>query len=128
MLQVKTYIDKSPIQGIGLFAAEDIPKGTITWEYYPDLDIALEKEGFGVGRIEWEFIEKYAFYDKQLNKWILSADNDRFTNHSENPNTGPLKDGRMQALKDIKQGEEITSNYYEIDFDVNTKLVNTRDN
>ena len=128
MLLVRTYLDKSPIQGIGLFAAEDIPKGTITWEFYPDLDIALEKEGFGVGVVEWEFLEKYAFYDKQLNMWILSADNDRFTNHSDNPNTSPLPNGKMVAIKDIKKGEEITSNYYEIDFDVNTKLVNIRDN
>jgi len=128
MLLVRTYLDKSSIEGLGLFAAEDISKGTITWEFYPDLDIHLEKEGFAVGKVEWEFIEKYAFYDKQLEKWILSADNDRFTNHSENPNTGPLKDGRMEALRDIKAGEEITSNYYEIDYDVNTKLIKIKEN
>ena len=128
MLLVRTYLALSKIEGIGLFATDDIPKGTITWEYYPDLDIALEKEGFGVGEIEWEFIEKYAFYDKQLNMWILSADNDRFTNHSEKPNTAPLPNGKMVAIQDIKAGEEITSNYYEIDYDVNTKLIKIKEN
>lgn len=126
MLKVRTYLDKSNIHGIGLFAAEDIPKGTITWEFYPDVDIVLEE--FAFGAVEFEFVTKYAFQDKQLGKWILSADDDRFTNHSDNPNTGPLPDGRMVALRDIKKGEEITSKYYDIDYDWTTKLVKPKEN
>lgn len=125
MLQVRTYLDKSSNSGIGLFAAEDISKGTITWEFCEDIDVVLE--GFILNRIEFEFVTKYAFYDKQLNKWILSADNDRFTNHSDNPNTGPLPDGRMIALRDIKKEEEITSDYYAIDYDANLKFCKTNE-
>jgi len=122
MLQVKTYLDKSSIDGIGLFAAEDIPKGTITWKYVPDVDIELEESEHN--EVEYEFIRKYAFFDKQLNTWILSADNDRFTNHSDNPNTAPLPDGRMVAVCDIKKGEEITSDYFAIDCKANLKICN----
>jgi SET domain-containing protein len=125
MLQVRTYLDKSPISDIGLFAAEDIPKGTITWEFYEDIDVVLEE--FALNRIEFEFITKYSFYDKQLNKWILSADNDRFTNQSDNPNTAPLPDGKMIAVRDIKKGEEITSDYYAIDYDANLKFCKTQE-
>jgi len=126
VLQVRTYINKSKIEGLGLFAAEDISKGTITWEFNPDVDVILEE--FVLNKIEFEFVAKYAFQDKQLGKWILSADNDRFTNHSDNPNTGPLPDGKMVALCDIKKNEEITSNYYHIDYDWTTKLVRPKEN
>ncbi len=126
MLLVRTYLAPSSIDGLGLFAAEDIPKGTITWEFYPEIDIVLEE--FCLTKVQFEFVTKYAFQDKQLGKWILSADDDRFTNHSDNPNTGPLPDGRMVALRDIKRGEEITSNYYHIDYDWTTKLVKPNEN
>lgn len=126
MLKVKTYLDKSSIEGLGVFAAEDISKGTITWEYNPTIDKDIS--GFAADKIEFEFIEKYAFQDKQLDIWILSSDNDRFTNHSDSPNTGPLPDGTMIALRDIKNGEEITSRYYDIDWDWTTKLVKPKEN
>lgn len=120
MLQVRTYVDKSSIDGLGLFAAENIKVGAIIWEYYPDIDIELHE--FALNDVEWNFIEKYAYYDRQLDKWILPADNDRFTNHSDDPNTGPSEDGKMVALRDIKKGEEITCNYHEIDYEANLKL------
>lgn len=120
MLLVKTYLDKSSIEGIGVFADEEIKEGTITWELNPYLDKILV--GFTANPIESKFIEKYSFKDKQTGKLILSMDNDRFTNHSEDPNTGPLRDGRMIALRDILKGEEITSNYYDIDMDTKNKI------
>jgi len=126
MLKVRTYLDKSNIEGLGLFAAQDIPKGTVTWEFNPTIDKELNE--FIANRIEFEFIEKYAFNNKQLEKWLLSSDNDRFTNHSENPNTGPLPDGKKIALRDIKKGEEITANYYDIDYDWPIKLVKPNQN
>jgi hypothetical protein len=125
MLQVRTFIEKSQIHGFGLFAAENIPKGIVVWEYNPTID--KEISGFVAGRIEFEFITKYSFYDKQLNLWILSGDNDRFTNHSDNPNTGPDVEGKMVALKDIIIGEEITSDYYAIDYDANLKFHKIRE-
>ncbi len=32
MLRVRTYLAPSPIEGIGLFAAEPIPRGTLIWK------------------------------------------------------------------------------------------------
>jgi SET domain-containing protein len=123
MLKVKTYIDKSPIHGIGLFADEDIPKGTLVWEFSDGYDISLSRFGDLITKIQRDFLVKYSFFDKQLHFWILSADDDRFTNHSEDPNTIPLDNGKMVAARDIKSGEEITANYYEIDDYADDKLL-----
>ena len=41
MLLVRTYLDRSAIHGIGLFAAERIPKGTVLWRLEPSIDLLL---------------------------------------------------------------------------------------
>lgn len=42
MLNVKASVKPSPINGLGLFADEDIKKGTITWKYNPRFDISFD--------------------------------------------------------------------------------------
>ncbi len=120
MLKVKTIVKDSSINGEGLFADEDIPKGTITWEFFRGFDIVLD--GLKLAGIDKKYLKKYSFRDKQTEQWIVSLDNDKYTNHSDDPNTGPLNDGRMIALRDIKKGEEITCNYYDIDINAKDKL------
>ncbi len=126
MLQVKTYLDKSSINGLGLFAAEDIKAGDLVWRYVPWFDKSFDKsEHASIQKIIApfrDFLEKYAYYDKQMEMFILSCDDDRFTNHSDSPNTRPNSFGDMLAVKDIKRGEEITANYYEIDKYADDKL------
>ena len=41
MLLVKTYLDKSLIHGVGVFADEFIKKGTLMWEFNPLIDVVL---------------------------------------------------------------------------------------
>lgn len=119
MIKIKAYLGKSKIDGWGVFASEDIKKGTITWEYVDGFDIIVDNYMLNN---DPDYIKKYAFFDKQLNKHILCGDIDRYTNHSENPNIGPLPDGRMVALRDIKKDEEIVANYNDIDLYVNQKF------
>ncbi len=45
MLKVKTLVRDSSINGKGLIADEDIPKGTITWEFFSGIDIVLVHPG-----------------------------------------------------------------------------------
>jgi uncharacterized protein len=117
MLQVKTYLDKSPIHGIGVFAAQEIQEGNLVWMFEPRIDKVLDINDLSenLTLIERQFIETYAYFDKQLNKYVLSADNDRFTNHSNDPNTFPLSTSEVVACRDIHVGEEITINYFAID-------------
>lgn len=113
MLLVKTKIDQSPIHGIGLFADEDIPKGTVVWEFDPLIDKAISPEDIKSLRpLARELIDTYAFYDN--GKYVLCGDHARFTNHSDDPNLGSTPDTSF-ALRDIKKGEEITDNYNSYD-------------
>ena len=109
MLLVKTKIGPSEIDGIGLFADEDIPKDMIVWSFNPLIDKALtDNEIENFPPYVQEFIDKYSFFDK--GKHVLCGDFGIFINHSETPNLGSTIDDSF-ALRDIKKGEEITDDY-----------------
>lgn len=116
MIRVKTSIDSSPLHGIGLFASEFIPKGTVTWEYDPRFDIAYSKEDvLEMSDSAQEQFWKYAYFDKELAKYVLCFDDQRFINHaSENYNikSTPRQD---VACRDIQPGEELLCNYNDYD-------------
>ena len=44
MLTVKASVKPSKIEGIGLFADEKIPRGTITWKFDSHFDILFDPE------------------------------------------------------------------------------------
>ena len=117
MLTIKTYLDKSDISGIGLFAEEFIKKGTITWKFDPIIDIYFTKKEYSLlPKNIKEFIDEYGSLSKISNKYILSIDNTRFTNHSSTPNLDTIKMENETELiaianMDINIGEEMTINY-----------------
>ena len=118
MLLVKTIIKESPIQGLGLFAAERISKGTVIWKYNPRFDISFTPEEVEKMRpMEKELINTYAYLSNDQHVYIYSMDNTRFTNHSSvNPNENViLLPGDTEtsgvANRDIEVGEEILVNY-----------------
>ena len=118
MLRINTKISTSKVSGIGLFAADFIPKGTITWEYDPEFDVAFDEEA--IKRIPTYVLGqfmKYSYYDYDLKKYILCSDDQRFINHSNEPNiiSTPRKD---TAARDIQPGEELFCDYanYESDW------------
>jgi SET domain-containing protein len=119
MLLVKTYLDRSPIHGIGLFAAERIRAGTVIWRLSPDIDLLLEPAQ--VDRLHpaaREQIQKYTYLDHHLRKLVLCGDDARFFNHAEAPNCHDLPDtngGTTVSARDIEPGEELTSDYSSFD-------------
>jgi SET domain-containing protein len=116
VLLVRTSVRQSPIHGLGVFAEEDIPDGAILWRFDPMLDRLIPEEELG-GMPDHlvEFIEVYSEYFPELRVLVLSGDNDRFTNHSNDPNTevvlpnGP--EALVRARRAIAAGEEITCDY-----------------
>ncbi len=111
MLTVKTYIDKSLVHGIGLFAAEFIPKDTLIWKLNRDLDLIISQNEYDkLSTLSKEHFDWFAYYSENRGGWILCFDNAKFVNHSKTPNT--YRVGDTIALHDIQIGEEITEDYY----------------
>lgn len=124
MLRVQTKLGPSPIEGIGVFAAENIRKGQLISRYVPGFDMLLTKEELStrkmvlapklrrvVGRL---FDDFYA--DNKRGIHSVSPDNTRFINHSNEPNTSiEWIEGEVDmvshALTDISIGEELTCDY-----------------
>jgi uncharacterized protein len=112
MLLVQTEISPSTIHGIGLFAAQLIPKGTVTWKYHPEFDTAYSEQNMlQMPDAARKLFLKYAYYDKQLGMYILCSDDQRFINHdADRPNiiSTPHQD---VAARDILPGEELLCDY-----------------
>lgn len=116
MLKVRTKIGESSVHGIGLFADEFIAKGTITWEYHPEFDIAISQEALDeLPVVTKDYMLYYCYIDKLLNKYILCADHQRFINHSSS-RENILSTPRMDvAHRDIQPGEEFFCDYNKFD-------------
>lgn len=111
MLRVKTRLSPSGIHGIGLFAAESIPKGTVLWGFDPPLDERFTPEEVaGMPPMMKTFLARYAYSDRGT--LVLCGDHARFMNHSPTPNCGndPTRQFTL-ALRDIAAGEELTDDY-----------------
>lgn len=113
MLLVKTYLDKSPIHGLGVFAGEFIPKGTKIWRYVEGFDHAYSPKQFArLPKPAREFLKLYGYrVDGEI---LLTGDYDRHMNHSDDPNT-LMHNGYVIARCDIAEGTEITNDYREFE-------------
>ncbi len=81
-------VQKSGIEGLGLFANEDLPVG----------------EAIGVTHV----------WDERFKDQYIRTATGAFINHSETPNLKLITDGDMRygkTLRHIKKGEEITTQY-----------------
>ena len=113
MLLVKTYLDKSSIHGIGVFAGERIAKDAKIWRFVEGFDRCYSLKQFKkLPKPAREFMQNYGYLvDGEV---LFTVDNDRHTNHSDKPNTY-LKAGYVIARRAIRKGEEITVDYREFD-------------
>lgn len=111
MLLVKARAGLSKIHGIGLIAREFIPQGTRIWEFRPGFDLLLtEQEVSALSPAARDQVLWYAYFNPNERVYVLSGDDDRFTNHSDDPNTG--NDGVTTfARRDIPAGDENTWDY-----------------
>jgi SET domain-containing protein len=113
MYIVNVYIGRSAIQGVGVFAGEDIAAGTVLSHHIPDFDLdfdpaILQSEEFPAAARE--FLESHSFLNS--GRLWMPGDLDMYTNHSFTPNVGYRAAGHtFYALRDIKRGEEITNDY-----------------
>lgn len=113
----------SPIEGIGVFAIKDIPKGCRQMFSKPDINdkwITVTKKevaalpphaGFIVGNYCLYDDENYFVPDNGFKKIDLSL----FLNHADSPNIISINEGDyFEAIRAIKAGEELLIDYGEI--------------
>ena len=113
MLLIDTYLDKSKIHGVGVFAKENVKKGEKIKEVRPEFEIEFNQHNLARMPLSFaKFIDTHS-YERTLgsNILVMGIDNEKYLNHS----TSPSVDDNGVALKDIKIGDEITINYCDFD-------------
>ena len=112
MMLVKNYVAPSSIQGVGVFAGENIEQGTRIYEFVEGVDIVMTREqAIAYGAEFARFMRIFAYVDPIDRTMVISVDNSRFMNHSDQPNTG-WDEHFGWATRDIAKGEEITCDYF----------------
>lgn len=103
--------------GLGVFATQLIPKGTITWAL-DALDQVFPPTALdSMSPMLRGVMDKYSFTDRR-GKLILCWDHARFVNHSCEANC--LSPGGFDfeiAVRDIHAGEELTDDYGTLNID-----------
>ena len=106
-------VRRSPIDGFGVFAAEDIPAQKKIGEIRGETISVSEARRRAEGRERIMIVE---ISTKKAIDASASQDPMRFTNHACTPNARlQIRDGRIEfyALRAITPGEEITVDYGE---------------
>lgn len=113
MLLVHATKGPSPIHGQGLIARQFIPKGTRMWEFRRGYDQTFTPEQLmALPAFARQQVLYYSYYDPRSRLYVTSLDDDRHTNHAENPNCILDDDGDSTiASRDIHEGEEILWDY-----------------
>ena len=118
MLKVQTYLDRSTVHGIGIFAAEDIPAETVVWEFNPHVDLVYTPEEWGtlstcISAQSFAVLKRYSY--KEEGNYYLCLDNAQFMNHSATGyNVENFREAnRMSACCDIRKGDELLCNYFQ---------------
>lgn len=127
MLLVRTRVAPSPIHGLGLFAAEAIPRGTPVWRFHEGFDHAFTRAEFAeLPAPAREHLRWFSYFDAAQDSLIKSGDLCCFMNHADAPNTGAGPHASEPvitvALRDIAAGEELTCDYHAFDADVAWKF------
>jgi SET domain-containing protein len=101
---MKIIIKDSKIEGKGAFANHDFKIGEVIIDWNDCSEILSEEQFKQLTKNEKRYV---SFINK---KYIHFFEPARYVNHSCNPNT-TTKNNCDIAIKNIKKGEEITTNY-----------------
>lgn len=97
-------VKNSRIEGRGVFANCDFKKGEVVIKWNTDI-VLTDEEVKNLPKNEKKYISPFR------GKYLLQQPPARFVNHSCDPNTKVVDDSSDMAIKNIKKGEEITSDY-----------------
>lgn len=97
------FVRKSKIHGKGVFADRDFARGEVILRWRPKI---LKKSD--VNKLSTK--QKHYIYQVSGDKYFLMQPPEKYINHSCDANTR-VKNNSDVAIRAIKKGEEITSNY-----------------
>jgi SET domain-containing protein len=117
-----TYVmlKPSPVEGVGVFAIRDIPKGCRQMFGKPDAAdewLTISKKEIETLPAHAQFlVGNYCLYDDDNYfvpaQGLKKMDVSLFLNHSDNPNIISINDGDyFEAIRDINAGEELLIDY-----------------
>jgi hypothetical protein len=108
--------------GYGVYAAQDIPEGSIV--YVKDsLELIITPTDYLLHTPEMKtVVDKYSYIDEKGNR-IISWDFAKYVNHCCNCNTISTGYGFEIAIRNIKAGEQITDEYGIFNLDEEMTLV-----
>ena len=118
--------------GLGLFADEFIPKGTVIWRFDGPVDRRYDESQLAaLPEEDRERLLTFCYLNPGTRLYVCCGDNDRYINHSEQPNTEDLGfeegvfegEGITIAARDIQPGEEILSDYRSFDADARDGVI-----
>ena len=103
---LKVFVQKSPIHGLGVFAAEDIKQGELI-EIAPILKLPIEEQNPMLGDYRYWWKDENNF-----NSYVIALGYGSLYNHSDQPNcnfTNNVKNNSIDFIstRNIKKGEEI---------------------
>jgi len=102
--------------GYGVFATALIPRGTIVW-VRDDLDRLFSRDEIEQLRPAYRaMVEKYTYVDAESTH-VLCWDHAKYVNHSCQPNCQKGRDEFEVAVRDIRAGEELRSDYATLNLD-----------
>lgn len=113
MFLIDVYLDKSPIEGIGVFTKHAITKGTLIWKFDPRFDRLIPNTVWESqeGAVK-SYLDRYCYPSRSRPDHIVfEADDARYMNHSNEPNCDFSREEAAYSLKDIASGEELTCDY-----------------
>lgn len=96
--------------GLGVFATQLIPKGTITYALDKLEIIVSQKKYQRLPSTLAESVERFSYIDR-TGRRVLSWDHAKHVNHSCEPNSLSTGWGFEIAIRDILPGEELTDDY-----------------
>jgi SET domain-containing protein len=117
MLRVPTFVARSPIAGVGLFAATDLPAGTVIWEFTEGVDWRITPEEFALFPEPFRSRLRHYVYQEDSGVYVLCGDNAKFMNHAEEPNCEDPEGECTLTRRLVRAGEELTCDYRSFDLE-----------
>ncbi len=120
MLRVPTYVAPSPIAGVGLFAATELPEGFVVWEFVEGVDWRIPSAELALFPEPFQSRLRHYLYQEESGLYVLCGDNAKYMNHSDEPNCDDSGGKYTVTCRRIAAGQELTCDYRLFDFEART--------